>query len=251
LSLKVIITGASSGIGRALAIEYDKHGATLGLISRSKANLIKTQKQLKGVSEFFAINITDRQSCFAMAKQYLKKFGPPDIIIANAGISHGTLSEEVQDFEAFKSIIDTNLLGVLNTFQPFIASMKKNGAGCLVGISSVAGIRGLPGASAYSASKSALTNYLEGLRVELSSYNLDVITIAPGYIVTPMTDVNPYPMPFIIEAESAAKKIIAAIRQKKTYTIIPWQMAIIARIMHLLPNWIWDFLAKKSPRKSR
>jgi short-subunit dehydrogenase len=129
--------------------------------------------------------------------------------------------------------------------------MKKNGAGCLVGISSVAGIRGLPGASAYSASKSALTNYLEGLRVELSSYGLDVITIAPGYIVTPMTDVNPYPMPFIIEAESAAKKIIAAIRQKKTYTIIPWQMAIIARIMHLLPNWIWDFLAKKSPRKPR
>ena len=251
MSLKVINTGASSGIGRALAIEYDKQGATLGLISRSKPNLIKTQKQLKSVSEIFAIDITDRQSCFVMAKQYLKKFGPPDIIIANAGISHGTLSEEVEDFEAFKSIIDTNLFGVLNTFQPFIASMKKNRSGCLVGISSIAGIRGLPGATAYSASKSALTNYLEGLRGELNPYGLHVITIAPGYIVTPMTNVNPYPMPFIIEAESAAKKIIAAIRQKKTYAIIPWQMAIIGRVIHFFPNWIWDFLAKKIPRKPR
>ena len=249
MALKIIITGASSGIGQALAKEYDKQGVVIGLLARRKDKLIELQKTLSCKSLIFSVDVTDLAQCRWAAEEFMALYGTPDIVIANAGISSGTLTENFSDLETFKKIIDTNLTGVTHTFYPFIQPFKKRGSGHFVGISSVAGIRGLPGAGAYSASKAALTNYLESLRIELSSANIDVTTIAPGYIKSPMTDQNDFSMPFLMPADKAARAMIKAIKNKKKYVIVPWQMSFIGRIMHLLPILIWDWLAKKAPRK--
>jgi NAD(P)-dependent dehydrogenase (short-subunit alcohol dehydrogenase family) len=121
----------------------------------------------------------------------------------------------------------------------------------LVGIASVAGIRGLPGAEAYSASKAAVISYLESLRLEMQPFGIRVVTIAPGYIETPMTEINPYPMPFILPADEAAKKFAAAIARGTSYTVIPWQMGVVAKLLRLMPNWLYDRLFVRAPRKPR
>ncbi|MDC0423023.1 SDR family oxidoreductase [Methylophilaceae bacterium] len=249
MALKIIITGASSGIGQALAKEYDKQGAVIGLFARRKDKLIELQKTLSCKSLIFSVDVTDLAQCRLAAEEFMALHGTPDIVIANAGISSGTLTENFSDLETFKKIIATNLIGVTHTFYPFIQAFKKRGSGHLVGISSVAGIRGLPGAGAYSSSKAALTNYLESLRIELFSTNIYVTTIAPGYIKSSMTDVNDFSMPFLMPTDKAARAIIKAIKNKKKYCIVPWQMNIIGRIMYLLPIMIWDWLARRAPRK--
>ena len=249
--MKVIISGASSGIGKALAKEYSKNGAILGLISRRKNVLQELKKELPNSCFIYALDVNDIKACQSMANDFIMHVGVPDIVIANAGISHGTLTEYYDDLTTFQQIIKTNLFGTVNLFQPFVGLFKSRKKGSFLGISSVAGIRGLPGASAYSASKSALSNYLEALRIELSEFNISVINIAPGYIESAMTAANPYSMPFIMKVDKAAKKIIHAIYLKKKFIIIPWQMAVIGKIMHMLPVSIWDWLAKRSPRKPR
>lgn len=249
MALKIIITGASSGIGQALAREYDKEDVVIGLLARRKDKLIELQKTLSCKSLIYSVDVTDLSQCRWAAEEFMALHGTPDIVIANAGISSGTLTENFSDLVTFKKIIDTNLTGVTHTFYPFIQAFKKRGSGHFIGISSVAGIRGLPGAGAYSASKAALINYLESLRIELSSSNINVTTIAPGYIRTPMTDANQFSMPFLMPVDKAARAMARAIKKKKKFVIIPWQMNFIARIMRLLPISVWDLLAKKAPRK--
>ena len=251
MPLKIFITGANSGIGEALAIEYAKQGAILGLVARRKKELQILQKKLSGKVLIYEVDVTNINQCRWASEDFIAHHGAPDIVIANAGISTGTLTENFSDIQTFKKIIDTNLNGVINTFYPFIQLFKKREQGQFVGISSIAGIRGLPGSGAYSSSKAALINYLESFRVEMAPYKIDVTTIAPGYIKTPMTDVNDYSMPFIMPANKAAISFINAIRKKKKFIIIPWQMKIIGYLMHILPIFIWDFLAKKGPRKKR
>jgi len=129
--------------------------------------------------------------------------------------------------------------------------MRAAGGGKLVGIASVAGYRGLPGAAAYSASKAAAIAYLESLRVELRESGIKVITVCPGYVSSPMTSGNPYPMPFIISADDAASKIVSIIERGKQFAVIPWQMAFIARVLRVLPNWLYDRLFTGVPRKPR
>ena len=249
MALKIIITGASSGIGLALVKEYDKQGAVIGLIARRKDKLLELQKTLSCKSLIFSVDVTNIDQCRLAAEEFMALHGTPDIVIANAGISSGTLTENFSDLESIKKIINTNLIGVTHLFYPFIAPFKKRGYGHLVGISSIAGIRGLPGSGAYSSSKAALTNYLESLRIELSDYNIDVTTIAPGYIKSPMTDKNDFSMPFLMPVDQAARSIIKIIKNKKNYAVIPWQMKFISKIMRILPISIWDWLAKKGPRK--
>jgi short-subunit dehydrogenase len=161
------------------------------------------------------------------------------------------LTEHAEDIDAFKAIMDINVLGLLHTFQPFVQPMIARGEGRLVGIASVAGIRGLPGAGAYSASKAAAISYLESLRVEMLPHDIAVTTIAPGYIRTPMTDVNTYRMPFLMEVDVAAAKFARAIEQRRRFVVIPWQMGIVARLMRLIPTGLWDWLAKDAPHKPR
>jgi hypothetical protein len=250
MPLKVIISGASSGLGMALAKHYATLGATLGLIARNKESLEALAKELPSAF-FYDVDVRNAQSMQSAARDFIQRYGCPDIVIANAGISRGTLTEYAEDGEVFESVLATNVTGMVNTFQPFIVAMRASGQGSLVGISSVAGYRGLPGVGAYSASKAAVILYLESLRVEMFGSGVSVITVCPGYIVTPMTADNPFHMPFILTAEAVAKKIVHIIKHKKLYAVIPWQMAIVARVLKLLPNFIYDRLFAIMPRKPR
>lgn len=252
MPLKIIITGASSGLGKALAKHYASLGSTLGLIARNKTSLESLVNELPDTTSiFYDIDVRDAESMQSAASDFIQRYGCPDIVIANAGISQGTLTEYAEDSKVFESILATNVTGIVNTFQPFITVMRTQGKGNLVGISSVASCRGLPGASAYSASKAAANSYLESLRVEMYGSGVSVITICPGYIVTPMTANNPFQMPFIMTAETAAKKIVHIINHKKIFSVIPWQMGIVARILKLLPNFVYDRLFSIMPRKPR
>ena len=248
---RVIITGASSGIGAALARAYAARQTTLGLVARRAGALKERAAQFSTPHEIYAVDVRDSAAMRTAAQTFMARHGSPDIVIANAGVSTGTLTELPEDLAAFKDVFDINVLGMVNTFQPFIDAMRAAGRGTLVGIASVAGYRGLPGAAAYSASKSAAISYLESLRVELRASGIKVITICPGYIATPMTAKNPYPMPFMLSADQAARTMIDIIDSGKTFAVIPWQMAIVARVLRVLPNWLYDRLFGNAPRKPR
>jgi short-subunit dehydrogenase len=248
---RVIISGASSGIGAALARHYAARGATVGLIARRASVLSELFATLDCTGAVYALDVRDGPALAQAAADFMSGYGCPDVVIANAGVSTGTLTEYAEDSQAFQDVMDVNVLGMVKTFQPFVAKMREAGRGALVGIASVAGYRGLPGAAAYSASKSAAISYLESLRVELASSGVKVITICPGYIATPMTERNPYPMPFLMSADTAARKIISIIERGKTFAVIPWQMALAARMLRILPNWLYDRLFAGAPRKPR
>lgn len=250
-SRRVFITGASSGIGAALARHYAAQGAQLGLTGRNQERLGAVAAELSCDHAAYVLDVRDAAAMRQAAQEFVRKFGVPDIVIANAGVSRGTLTEHAEDLPAFRAIFDTNVLGLVHTFQPFIAAMQERGHGSLVGVASVAGLRGLPGAGAYSASKAAAIAYLESLRVELAASGLSVTTIAPGYIRTPMTDVNPYHMPFLMDADVAAARIAGFIAKKRRYAILPWQMALLGQFMKLLPSPLWDWAMNNAPRKPR
>ena len=252
MALKVFITGASSGIGEALAVYYAAQGATLGLVARRSEVLAALNLRLGGQHACYPLDVSDASSLHIAATDFLVRVGVPDIIIANAGVSAGTLTECEEDLEVFRRVMDTNVFGMAATFAPFIASMKHaTGEKRLVGIASVAGIRGLPGAEAYSASKAAVIAYLESLRLEMRPYGIKVVTIAPGYIETPMTAVNGYIMPFLLPVDKAAKRFAGAIERGRSYTVIPWQMGVLAKVLRVLPNWLYDRLFSNAPRKAR
>ncbi len=249
--MRVVITGASSGIGAALARCYAARGATLGLMARREQALQELAGALPSPSFTYPLDVTDAEALRQAARDFVDRAGVPDLVIANAGISVGTLTQEASDLPVFERIMAVNVLGLVNTFGPFIAPMRRAGGGTLAGIASVAGIRGLPGAGAYCASKSATITYLESLRVELRGSGVEVVTIAPGYIATPMTAVNDYPMPFLMPADQAAWRFARAIERGTSYTVIPWQMGVVAKLMRLLPNPVFDALFARAGRKPR
>ena len=254
---KVFITGASSGIGSALARHYAKQGAILGLAARRGDALEALAATLSGAPQVlcYPLDVTDAAALRAAAQDFVARHGAPDLVIANAGVSSGTLTECAEDLEVIKRIFEINVYGMAATFSPFIAAMRQQALlgkpGRLVGIASIAGIRGLPGAEAYSASKAAAITYLESLRLELRSSGIKVVTIAPGYIETPMTAINPYRMPFLLPADEAAQRFARAIERGASYTVIPWQMGIVAKLLRLLPNAIYDRLFANAPRKPK
>lgn len=252
--LRVFITGASSGLGAALARQYAAQGATLGLLARrgeALAALIATLPDPQR-HRAYAVDVRDHAAIGAAAQAFLAYAGGVDVVIANAGISVGTLTEHKEDIAVFADIIATNVTATAATFSPFIAAMRaQHTAGRLVGIGSVAGIRGLPGAEAYSASKAAVISYCESLRLEMKPYGIRVVTICPGYIDTPMTQVNPYPMPFLMAPEKFAARAAQVIAAGDSYAVIPWQMGIVAKVLRLLPNTVYDWAFSKAPHKPR
>jgi short-subunit dehydrogenase len=249
--MRVVITGASSGIGTALAHYYLRTGATVGLIARRAEMLSEIASSAPGRVEIYGADVRDATAMQAAAADFNRRRGSPDIVIANAGVSVGTMTQIAEDIEAFQDVMDTNVIGLVKTFQPFVGAMREARHGVLVGIASVAGYRGLPGAAAYSASKAAAISYLESLRVELSGSGVRVVTICPGYIATPMTAKNPYPMPFIMSADQAARKFAAIIDSGSSFAVIPWQMAVVARLLRVVPNWLFDLALRKAPHKPR
>jgi short-subunit dehydrogenase len=249
--LKVFITGASSGIGAALAAHYAGQGALLGLCARRAGMVGALLTGLGGKGASYQVDVTDAGSLQEAARDFAARFGTPDIVIANAGISVGTSTENSNDLAAFRKVMDTNVYGMAATFQPFIESMRERRSGTLAGIASVAGFRGLPGAGAYSASKAAAMTYLESLRVELHPSGVSVVTVCPGYVRTPMTAVNRYRMPFILEADEAARRIARVISRKRRLAVIPWQMALVSCAFRSLPGWLYDWVFAHAPLKPR
>ena len=247
--MKIVITGASSGLGRELAIQYGAKGFQLCLIARREDKLHALKNQIGSNCEVYVGDVTNRNEIERIASEFISGYGPPDIVIANAGISLGTYATAKQSNDELSEVMETNFFGMIYTCQAFIDSMLLAGSGTLVGISSVAGLRGIPGSSAYSSSKAAAISYLESLRIELCKSGLRVVTVCPGYIRTPMTDVNTFKMPFLMDVESAAKSVIAAVDLGKSFHVMPWQMALVGFVLRRLPNWIYDWFASRAPRK--
>ena len=247
--LRVFITGASSGIGAALAREYAARGAVLGLLGR-RADALHALP-FSGGHHIYTVDVTDHAALAAAAADFIAREGGADVVIASAGVSAGTLTERPDDLSRFAEIFAINVTATVATFAPFVETMKRDtGPRRLVAIGSVAGIRGMKGAGAYCASKSAVHTYAESLRLELQPHGIRVVTIAPGYIDTPMTRQNRFPMPFLMPVDRFAAAAARAIDAGTSYRVIPWQMGIVAKVLRLLPNVLFDALFAHAPTKS-
>jgi short-subunit dehydrogenase len=249
--MNVFITGASSGIGMELAREFAARGATLGLVARRREALESLAAALPGAHHVYAVDVTDKDALIAAGRAFEQAAGGVDIVIANAGISVGVKTEYYEDLAQFEKVLSTNVLAMAYTFHPFIARMKSVRRGTLVGIASVAGIRGLPGSDAYCASKSAAITYLESLRVEMAKHHVNVVTISPGFIRTALTARNPYRMPFLMDVADFAPRAADAIVAGARYRTIPWQMGVVTALMRLVPRWLFDRLVANRRQKPR
>jgi len=250
----VFITGASSGIGQALAQRYAQAGYRLALVARRGAELqawVDAQGYGPERCRVYPADVADTASIVAAGQACIAAQGLPDVVIANAGISVGMDTAEREDIEVMARTLATNNTGLAATFHPFVAGMRERGSGALVGVASVAAIRGLPGHGAYCASKAAVVAYCESLRGELRGSGVQVVTLLPGYVDTPLTRQNRYPMPFLLSAEAFADRAFDAIRAGDTYRVIPWQMGLVAKLLRLLPNPLFDRLLAGRPRKHR
>ena len=250
----VFITGASSGIGQALAARYAHAGWRLALVARRTAE-VQAWVLAQGLGAdrvgIYRADVAEVDSIVAAGQACIEAQGLPDVVIASAGISVGMDTAERQDLDVLRDVLATNNIGLAATFHPFVRRMRQRGSGSLVGVASVAAIRGLPGHGAYCASKAAVVAYCESLRGELRGAGVQVVTLLPGYIATPLTARNPYKMPFLMPADRFADQAFQAIAAGTSYRVIPWQMGVVAKLMRLLPNPLFDRLFTRRGRKPR
>ncbi len=250
----VFITGASSGIGQALALRYYREGARLALVARRTTEVERwAAEQQLDPARFvvYGADVADLDAMARTGRDCIARQGLPDVVIANAGISIGMDTTEFSDLEVMQRTFATNNVGLAATFHPFVAAMNARRSGTLVGIASVAAIRGLPGHGAYCASKSAVVAYCESLRGECRPHGVRVVTLLPGYIDTPLTRGNRYSMPFLMPVDRFADEAVRAIQAQVSYRVIPWQMGVLAKVLRLLPNALYDRLLSKRARKKR
>ncbi len=254
----VLITGASSGIGQALAWRFYQAGYRLALVARRTHEVEAWATRHKmGIERYqiYSADVSQIDSMVEAGQACIMAQGVPDVVIANAGISIGIDSAVRQDIDVLAQTLATNNIGLAATFHPFIAAMVQRKSGRLVGIASVAGIRGLPGHGAYCASKAAVISYCESLRGEMRAETgkegVKVVTIAPGYVATPLTAQNSYSMPFLMQPEDFADRAFEAITAGVSYRVIPWQMGVVAKLLRILPNWLYDKALAGRPRKKR
>lgn len=245
----VFLTGASSGIGEALAIEMAKRGAILGLLAR-REELLKTLAEkcaaAGGKARVFACDVVDAESVQKSADALRDEFGRIDILIANAGI--GGKDRETQELkpEFVKKVIDINLMGAVNSVYACLPQMLARGRGQLVAISSLAGFRGLPKSAAYSASKGAMTNLFESVRLDVQDRGVAVTIIQPGFIKTPLTAGRKNKLPFVMELEDAVPFFLSAIEKKKKFAAFPWPLATFVRLGRIFPAWLYDRIAGRA-----
>jgi len=235
-----VITGASSGIGWALARELASQHCHVGLLARRREPLEKLAEEIRqagGTAAVACADVSDRAQILAGVEELRSRLGPIDLLVANAGVGAPTVLEpfNVGDVEKMFRI---NLLGVIYSIEAVLPEMLHRGKGHLAAVSSLGAYKGLPGESAYCASKAAVNTYLEGLRIQLRGRGIAVTTICPGFIKTPMTDVNNFKMPFLMTAEKAARKIVRALRRRRKVYNFPWQMALLMKVTRWLPDWI-------------
>ena len=251
----VFITGASSGIGQALAARFRRAGYRLALVARREAE-VRAWVTAQGCSEadagVYAADVRDLAAIEAAGRACIAAQGVPDVVIANAGISVGIDTEVFDDLEVMRATYETNVIGVAATFHPFMRAMRQRRSGSLVGIASVAGIRGLPGHGAYCSSKSAVISYCESLRGELRPDGVRVVTLLPGYIDTPLTRENDYPMPFLMTPEAFSERAFRSISAGERWRVIPWQMGVVATVLRWLPRgWFDALVGSQRHRKKR
>lgn len=254
MSKLAFITGASSGIGQALAWHAYQDGYDLALVARrvqAMQDWARERKLDPGRYRLYAADVAVIDSIVAAGQACLAQQGLPAVVVANAGISLGMDTAERGDLDVLAHTLAVNNIGLAATFHPFIAPMRARGSGRLVGVASVAGIRGLPGHGAYCASKAGVISYCESLRGELRGSGVRVVTLSPGYIDTPLTRQNRYAMPFLMAPEAFAARAWRAIESGVSYRVIPWQMAIVAKLLRLLPDALFDRLLAGRPRKHR
>ena len=250
----VFITGASSGIGQALAASFYDAGYRLALVARRTGEIESwaAARQLSADRyRIYSADVAQTDSIVAAGNACIAQQGLPDVVIANAGISVGIDTAERSDLDVLAQTFATNNVGLAATFHPFVRAMVQRGSGRLVGIGSVASIRGLPGHGAYCASKAGVVADCESLRGELHSSGVKVVTLCPGYIDTPLTQGNRYGMPFLMKAEDFAAQALRAIEAGTSYRVIPWQMGVVAKIMRMLPNAVLDRAVQGRARKKR
>ncbi len=250
----LFITGASSGIGQALArFAYDR-GWNLALVARRDAEM-QRWAEAQGLDpqryQLYAADVAIVDSIVAAGQDCLARQGVPDVVVANAGISVGMDTAERADLEVLARTLAVNNVGLAATFHPFITPMTTRGSGRLVGIASVAGIRGLPGHGAYCASKAGVISYCESLRGELRGSGVRVVTLAPGYVDTPLTRKNRYAMPFLLSPEAFAARAWPLIERGVSYRVVPWPMGVVAKLLRLLPDALYDRVLAGRPRKHR
>ncbi len=242
-SSTILITGASSGIGAGLAQAYAAPGVTLYIVARSEARLAEVAERcrVKGARvESAAIDVRDKSAMAAWIAK-MDDASPIDLVIANAGISTGSFNGN-ETLAAAEAVFDINVNGVINTIHPLIERMKARGRGQIAIMSSLAGICALPSAPAYSASKAAVRYYGDGLRGMLKPFGVHVSVICPGWITTPLTDRNDFPMPFIMPVERAVHIIMRGLEQKKLRLAFPLRLYVVLRALQMLPVVASDFI---------
>lgn len=244
----IFLTGASSGIGEALAIALAEKGAILGLLAR-RDDLLKTIaekcKKAGGTARIFVCDVTDEKGVAASAENLRAEFGRIDILICNAGIGGPAHAKDLTN-EVVKKIIEVNLMGAVYAVTAVLPQMIERNSGQLVAISSLAGFRGLPRSAAYSASKGAMTNFFESLRLDLLGTGIDVTIIQPGFILTPLTANRKNKLPFLMKLDEAVPYFIRAIEKKKRFSAFPWQLATLVRLGRIFPAWLYDKIAGKT-----
>lgn len=249
---RIWVTGASSGIGRALALHYAADGMFLALSGRHKERLDDVAGLCRKMGAEVEIAILDVTSQKDMVKlgEKLTQSGGLDLVIANAGISGGTGGDpNGEPISQVRTIFDVNFYGVLNTVEAVLPGMLGSGKGQIAFMSSLAGFSGWPGSPAYSASKGAVRFYGEALRGSVKDKGVRVNVICPGFIRTPMTDVNPYKMPFIMSAEKSAQIIANGLQKNRARIAFPWQTYLVAGVIGMFPAWLSVWLMSKFPSK--
>ena len=251
----VFITGASSGLGQALAKAYVDQGWRVAMVARREAALSAwalAQGWPRGQWLALGADVRVPAQLQSAAQSCMAQWGVPDVVIANAGISVGIDLSYEEDLAVLDDLLATNVSGLAATFQPFIEPMKQRRSGTLVGVASVAAMRGLPGHAGYCASKAAVVQICETLRGELRPFGVRVVTLAPGYVATPLTAENDYPMPFLMAADAFARRAVRAIDQGVRFRVIPWQMGVVATVLRFMPRWLFDAaVGAQSHRKKR
>ena len=242
---KVIwITGGSSGIGKALAYKFANEGWQVALSARREELLNEISKSNNNIHSF-PLDVLDVEKCKEVFNKIVNKFKNIDIAVFSTGI-HDPNSEKKLDLDSIRKIMETNFFGTINSINSVYNYFKEKKSGHISIVSSVAGYRGLPIAGAYCASKSALISYAESLYFDMKRFNVRVSVVNPGFIKTPMTDQNPFPMPMIVSAEFAAEEMFKGLTKSNSFEIhFPKKFTFIMKILKIMPNWLYLKLIKK------